>query len=44
MSRKKKGHFLNIVGRADQIATCAKMLDIIQQSNGFSADPTETIN
>ena len=33
-----------MVGRADQIATYAKMLNITHQSYEFSADLIETIN
>ena len=44
MHRKKKGQILYIVGRADQFATSAKLLDITYESYGFSADLIEIIN
>ena len=42
--KKKRGHFLYIAGREDQIAASAKLLDITHKSYGFSADLIETIN
>ena len=43
-AKEKTGQILYIVGRANQIATRAKLLDITHKSNGFSADVIETIN
>ena len=42
--KKKKGQILYIVGRDDQIATSAKLLDITHKSYGVNADLIETIN
>ena len=36
--KKKKGQILYITGRDDQIATSAKLLDIMHESYGFNAD------
>ena len=36
--------FLYITGRGDQIATNAKVIDIMHESYGFSADLIEAIN
>ena len=41
--RKKKGQILYIAGRADQIITSAKLLEITHKSYGFSTDLIETI-
>ena len=41
---KEKGQILYIMGRADQIATSAKFLDITHESYAFSADLIETMN
>ena len=41
--KNKKGQILCIMGRDDQIATSAKLLDIMHKSYGFSADLIETI-
>ena len=43
MRKKKKGHFLCITGREDQIVSSAKFLNITHESYGFSADKLETI-
>ena len=40
--KKKKGQILYIVGRDNQIATYAKLLDI--ESYGYNADLIEVIN
>ena len=40
----KKGLILYIAGRANQIATDEKLLDITHESNEYSDDLIETIN
>ena len=40
----EKGQILYIAGKADQIATSSKLLDIMHKSYGLSADLIETIN
>ena len=42
--KNKKGQILCIMGRDDQIATSAELLDIMHKSYGFSADLIETIS
>ena len=37
-AKKKKGQVLYIMGKDDQIVTSAKLLDIMHESYGFSAD------
>ena len=37
-AQKEKGQILYITGRADQIATSAKLRDITHESYGFNAD------
>ena len=44
MRRRKKGQVLYVAGRANQLTTSAKLLDITHDSYGFSADLIETIN
>ena len=41
---KEKEQILYIMGRDDQIATSAKLLDITHESYGFNADLLEIIN
>ena len=36
--KKKKGQILYISGRDDQVAISGKLLDIMHESYGFSAD------
>ena len=42
--KKKKGQILYIAGWDDQIITSAKLLDIMHEIYGFSANLIETIN
>ena len=42
--KKKKGQILYITGRDDQIATSAKLLDIMYKFYGFNADLIEASN
>ena len=43
-AKKKKQQILYIMGRDNQIATSAKLLDIMYESYGFNADLIEPIN
>ena len=42
--KEKKGQILFIVGRGNQIATSAKLLDITHEPYGLNADLIEAIN
>ena len=42
--KKKYNAFFTSLGRDDQTATCAKLLDITHESYGFSGNLTETID
>ena len=43
-AKKKKGQILYITGTDNQIATSAKLCDIMHESYGFNADLIEAIN